>query len=132
MTGALDRRRDVTIDLDAAAAEIESRRAEWDSAGLHMGPLTWRDASRGWPWQLVARELALLPDSVGFRVTKEPATGAVVLFDGGWADVEWWEGTADVDPEVSAPEVESVKAFAMMLDLLLGKWSRRGSVEQSP
>jgi hypothetical protein len=114
---------DTALDLDAAASQIDARRARWSDRGLEMGQLTWRDRSRGWPWQLVSREEAAQPDSVGFRVTKDPAQGAVVLFDGGWADIEWWTGTADSEPEVSAPDVDSVEAFAALLDSLLDKWS---------
>ena len=34
---------DRIVDLDQAAAEIESRRAAWVAAGLTVGPVTWRD-----------------------------------------------------------------------------------------
>jgi hypothetical protein len=59
------------LDLDAAASEtqIEARRAGWSAAGLQLGQLTWRDRARGWLCQLVSRDRAMHPDSVGFRVT---------------------------------------------------------------
>ena len=37
------------VDLDLAAAEIESRRARWMAAGFEVGELTWRDIVAGWP-----------------------------------------------------------------------------------
>ncbi|HKA48723.1 MAG TPA: hypothetical protein VKK19_03920 [Candidatus Dormibacteraeota bacterium] len=43
-----------------------------------------------------------------------------MLFDGGWADVEWWDGTTN-DSEVSAPDIESVEAFAAFLDGALAR-----------
>jgi hypothetical protein len=113
------------VDLDAAAAEIEARRQAWTQAGFGVGQLTWRDRARGWPWKLVAREDAAEPDSVGFRVTKGVAVGAVVLFNGGWADVDWWPGTAQHEPEVSAPNIDGVEAFSDLLDALFKSWRDR-------
>lgn len=112
------------VDLDAAAKVIEDRLHVWRARGLEVGPLTWRDEARGWPWQLVSRKRAHWPDSVGFRVRRGPAMGAVVLFGGGWADVEWWQGTAGSEPETSAPDVGSVDGFAALLDSLLEQWAR--------
>lgn len=112
-----------SIDLDAAVAEIESRRAEWASEGLEIGPFTWRDASVEWPQHLVAREAALSPDSVGFEVRRRAAEGAVVLFRGGWADIEWWLGTADSEPEIDAPAIPDVRSFGRLLDELRVGWT---------
>jgi hypothetical protein len=109
------------IDLDAAAKAIEARRSNWERLGFHVGQLTWRDQARGWPWQLVSRDRAVQPDSVGFRLNRGVAEGGIVLFDGGWADVEWWDGTTN-DPEVSAPDIESIDAFAAFLDGALARW----------
>lgn len=118
------------VNLDAAAAEIEARRDAWMQAEFDVSQLTWRDRAQGWPWKLVAREEASEPDSVGFRVTKGIAVGTVVLFDGGWADVEWWPGTPPHEPEVSAPDIDSVGAFSDLLDALLKSWRDRISVSK--
>lgn len=114
------------IDLDAAAKAIEARRSDWERLGFEVGQLTWRDRARGWPWQLVSRDRAVQPDSVGFRLNRGNAEGGIVLFDGGWADVEWWDGTAN-DPEVSAPEVTSIEAFAALLDNAVPRWGGSAS-----
>ena len=82
--------------------------------------MRWRDRARGWPWQLVSRDRAVQPDSVGFRLKRGAGEGGIVLFDGGWADVEWWDGTTN-DSEVSAPDIESVEAFAAFLDGALAR-----------
>jgi hypothetical protein len=114
-------RTEPVIDLDAAANAIEARRSDWEQLGFHVGQLTWRDRALGWPWQLVSRDRAVQPDSVGFRLSRGAAEGGIVLFDGGWADVEWWDGTTN-DPEVSAPHIESIDAFAALLDRALARW----------
>jgi hypothetical protein len=40
-----NRRHGQLVDLDAAAAELTRRRAEWVSGGLTVGEFTWRDAA---------------------------------------------------------------------------------------
>jgi hypothetical protein len=111
------------LDLDLAAQEIEQRRAEWAKHHFEFGPLTWRD-SREWPPRLAAREAVADPDSVGMRVHRGVAQGSVVLFRGGWADVEWWEGSLEIDSEMTAPDVADIAAFCALLDALLNRWAQ--------
>lgn len=89
---------DTKIDLDLAAQEITQRLPGWVARGLSVGPVTWRDQSRGWPPPIVAdRAEAPAPDSVGVRLTCGEEEGEVVLYVGGWADVIYWAGRADAD-----------------------------------
>ena len=111
------------LNLDDAAREIELRRSDWAEKDLQIGELTWRAASSAWPRPLGSRSEISDPDSVGFRIRHGNAEGAVVLFRGGWADVEWWLGTADSDPEISAPEIPDVSSFGELLDALLARWA---------
>jgi hypothetical protein len=110
------------LNLDLAARAMDARRKAWAEHGFEVGALTWRDRARGWPWQLVNRVDAADPDSVGFRVRKGSAEGAVVLFRGGWADTEWWSGNPADDPEVGAPDIPDLAALNALLDTVLRHW----------
>ena len=110
------------IDLDLAAAEIESRRARWTAAGFEVGELTWRDVAAGWPYPLVGRADATSPDSVGVRAVRGEVEFSVVLFDGGWADVEG--GHLDAGGyEAEAPDVADAQAFGSLLDRTFDRWT---------
>lgn len=43
------------------------------------------------------------PDSIGIEVRKGTQEGRLVLFDGGWADLEWWSGEETGEPLLEAP-----------------------------
>ncbi|MEV2251664.1 hypothetical protein AB0I94_13985 [Streptomyces sp. NPDC050147] len=107
------------IDLDQAAAQISARRRQWTAAGLVVGPLTWRDADAVWPRRLgTSRSHVEDPDSVGIHVTG-PADAElfVVLFRGGWADVDFMASLAEDDEIVcEAPAVTSPHLFGELLD----------------
>jgi hypothetical protein len=121
--------RDFKLDLDAAAAVIESRRGRWTASGFEVGDLTWRDVAAGWPYPLVARSEALAPDSVGVEAVRESVHVRIVLFDRNWEDRRG--GYADVEGanletgviEVSAPDVPSIDAFGRLLDATFDRWS---------
>jgi hypothetical protein len=110
---------DDRIDLDQAAQEIVARTPAWRAAGIAVGEPTWRDASEPWPWSTkVNRSSVADPDSVGVRCTKGEQEGSLVLFKGGWADLEFWAGD-DADVVVEAPgwgEWLDLKGFAALLD----------------
>ncbi|MFJ6620627.1 hypothetical protein ACIQOW_24015 [Kitasatospora sp. NPDC091335] len=80
------------VDLDDAAARITARSPRWCAARLTVGPLTWRDGLAPWPQPLETdRTRVGDPDSVGLWLS-DPLTGGelhVVLFRGGWADVDY-------------------------------------------
>ncbi|MBC9719729.1 hypothetical protein H9Y04_45500 [Streptomyces sp. TRM66268-LWL] len=105
------------IDLDQAAAQIVARRQRWTAGGLVAGPVTWRDEAAAWPQPLEEdRSRVEDPDSVGIRIAgPADAELSVVLFRGGWADVEF---LADLADEVvsEAPQVTSPNVFGELLD----------------
>jgi hypothetical protein len=107
---------DRIIDLDRAAAEIVGRRAGWEADGLLVGPVTWRDEAASWPQRLEEdRERVADPDSVGVRITgSDEAELAVVLFRGGWADIDALTRVGDLVTE--APAVLTAQDFGRLLE----------------
>ena len=86
---------DAKIDLDEASAQIARRAIGWKARGLDVGVLTYRDQARRWPHQVVVgRENAAEPDSVCVEVRAGAEEGRVVLYAGGWADLEYWDGAS--------------------------------------
>jgi hypothetical protein len=121
----------VKLDLDAAADEIEKRRAAWASAGFSVGALTWLDTSVGWPYRLVSRAEVDSPLSVGVRCVRRDIEFAVALYDGrsaseeggpGWADVEGVNyATGEIDE--TSPEIADIAAFGRLLDQTFEQWA---------
>jgi hypothetical protein len=108
------------IDLDLAAAEIELRRAKWASARVDVGDVTWREQGEGWPPTLkTERRNVRRADSIGVTLRKDEQEASVVLFNGGWADIEFWTGHVDDIPLMEAAGWEDwldVPRFAALLD----------------
>ncbi|QIS07502.1 hypothetical protein F5X71_17910 [Nocardia brasiliensis] len=107
---------DRLIDLDLAAAEILSRLPAWTASGLVPGPLTWRDGTARWPRPLeTERTLVTDPDSVGVQIEDgdERNIVRIVLFRGGWADVDALAGGEGITEN---PDVSSVAEFGALLD----------------
>jgi hypothetical protein len=79
------------VDLDRAADEVAERRPGWSSRGLVVGPVTWRDESAPWPQRLeTERSRVGDPDSIGVHFSGSGgAELVIVLFRGGWADVDF-------------------------------------------
>ncbi|GAA4119926.1 MULTISPECIES: hypothetical protein [Streptomyces] len=105
------------IDLDQAAAVITERVARWAAAGLKVGQVTWRDETAPWP-QLFETDRALVrdPDSVGVVISGPgDAALSVVLFRGGWADVDYFDGLDD-GGAIPAFDITSAAAFGTQLD----------------
>jgi hypothetical protein len=121
MLGAVKR-----IDLDLAAMEIARRIEAWRAAGLTVGAVTWRDRGEPWPYRFKVDQTEVKDaDSIGVAVRKGLQEGAVVLFDGGWADFEYWSGLASDEPLLDAPGWEdwlTVEAFGEILDRLAGQF----------
>ncbi|MEU3923491.1 hypothetical protein [Streptomyces sp. NPDC029004] len=105
------------VDLDEAAAAIAERAARWPAAGLRAGRLTWRDEAAPWPQQLETdRALVRDPDSLGVLVSGPAgAELSVVLFRGGWADVDFVAGLEDAGT-LPASGIGSAAAFGTRLD----------------
>ncbi|MEV6757641.1 hypothetical protein [Streptomyces sp. NPDC051214] len=107
------------IDLDQAAAQISCRRRRWTAAGLTVRPITWREGAAAWPQRLeTSRSEVRDPDSVGIHVTgPADAELLVVLYRGGWADVDF-VAALDTNEELvcEGPEVLAPQVFGQLLD----------------
>lgn len=113
---------DEVIDLDQAAGEITSRLPVWTAAGLLPGPITWRDAVASWPQRLeVDRAVVTAPDSVGVFVQSADERNAVniVLYRGGWADLEGLLANDEITTE--CPKVTSPEEFGAVLDTIIAR-----------
>ena len=82
------------IDLDAAARELECRAERARASGVTVDAITWRDQADRPPTLKTVREEVSDPDSIGIRCTMGGREGSLVLFRGGWADLEYWSGEA--------------------------------------
>ncbi|MGY0489396.1 hypothetical protein [Streptomyces sp. WG-D5] len=113
---------DRVVDLDEAAAVLAGRTVGWRSAGLEVGQVTWRDAEAPWPQPLETdRARVHDPDSVGVTLCGPgDAELSVVLFRGGWADVDF---IADLGDAGSLPA--SGIASAADFETLMGRWVAR-------
>jgi hypothetical protein len=95
---------DIRIDLDLAVLEVRHRTARWRDSGIGVGEMTWRDQGDGWPPKFKTdRRDVRDPDSIGILGTKGSQEGSLVLFRGGWCDLEYWSGATDAEPLVEAP-----------------------------
>ncbi|MEU2747350.1 hypothetical protein ABZ613_13825 [Streptomyces collinus] len=105
------------IDLDQAVIEIADRRRGWESAGLTVEAISWRDEAASWPQRLETdRSRVDDPGSIGVRITGLAETElCVVLFRGGWADVDFIVNIDDAGA-LPAPDVTSPQAFGILLD----------------
>ncbi|MDH6709562.1 hypothetical protein P3T27_006310 [Kitasatospora sp. MAA19] len=105
------------MDLDEAVAEVAVRTPDWQAAGLRVGEVTWRHETAPWPQILQTdRSQVSDPDSVGVLISgPAEALLSVVLFRGGWADVDY---LANVDDAGALPgaEIDSAAAFGIRID----------------
>ena len=112
------------IDLDAAARAIARRADSWRERGLTLGAVTWRDAADGWPWTLKTDRAAVRDaDSVGISCTRGEQEGRLVLFKGGWADLEFWSGDVADEPltdMVGFNDWLSIESYEALLDRFVG------------
>ncbi|KJS59954.1 hypothetical protein [Streptomyces rubellomurinus] len=104
------------IDLDQAVLEVERRRSRWEEAGLTVEPVTWRDEEQEWPQQLELDRTAVVdPDSLGVVITGLGGELSVVLFRGGWTDVDYFAGLDDAGT-LPTSAIDSAAAFGEQLD----------------
>jgi hypothetical protein len=100
-----------------AAAVLAQRTVGWTSVGLEVGRATWRDAEASWPQPLETERARVQdPDSVGVVISgPAEAVLSVVLFRGGWADVDF---VADLDDAGFLPAwgITSASDFATRMD----------------
>ncbi|MCO1579417.1 hypothetical protein M8C13_27065 [Crossiella sp. SN42] len=120
------------VDLDAAAQQIESRRATWEVAGLTVGPLTWRDCSPSTRRLTADRATVSDPDSVSVTLDFGDWPAAVfVLFRGGWADVDVTNFQSGEAHSVDGRGITSPALFGALLDRVIQDVvSSVGTVEQ--
>ena len=102
--------------------EIERRLDRWRSAGLVVGPVTWRNPGEGWPPPFKTdRAQVTDADSIGIALRKGEQEGEVVLFKGGWCDFVYWTGEATVDPVQDVPGYPNemtIDGYGSVLDRL--------------
>ncbi|MEU8433824.1 hypothetical protein AB0F18_13030 [Streptomyces sp. NPDC029216] len=103
---------DRVVDLDEVAAVLAGQTVGWRSAGLEVDQVTWRDAEAPWPQPLETdRARVHDPDSVGVVVSGPGvAELSVVLFRGGWADVDFIAGLDDAGT-LPASDIASATDF---------------------
>src|SRR5690349_14353842 len=95
---------DDPVDLDQVAALIARHALAWREAGLAVGPVSWKDAGQEWPCPLEGdRGQVAEPGSVGVAVGKGGQEGRLVVFRGGWADLEYWSGSPCDEPVIEVP-----------------------------
>lgn len=107
------------MDLDEAAAEVAARRPGWEAAGagLAVGRVTWREGAAPGPHGLETdRSRVADPDALGVLLSGPADTLlSVVLFRGGWADVDYAAGPDDAGVLPGAG-IGSAAAFGARLD----------------
>ncbi|MFF6785030.1 hypothetical protein [Streptomyces sp. NPDC012510] len=119
---------DRVIDLDEAATVIADRRATWEAAGLVVEPVTWRDGAAPWPQRLETdRSRTQDPDSVGVHLHNALGDGArrdaellVVLYRGGWADIDYLVDAEDAGV-LPSPALRSAQEFGALLDACVAR-----------
>ncbi len=78
-----------SLDLDQVAAALARLRGSWERRGVTAGPLTWRDARTPWPRPLrTDRSMVSEPESVGLTLTAGGREGRLIIWRGGWADID--------------------------------------------
>ncbi|WP_033329693.1 hypothetical protein [Streptomyces yerevanensis] len=110
------------IDLDEVAAAVAAHQPAWQAAGLTVGPVTWRDEAAPWPQRLETdRSKVSDPDSIGIHVrNSHEAELHVVLYRGGWADVDYIASIDDADV-IPAPAMTSAQVFGALLDTCVAR-----------
>lgn len=86
------------IDLDVVANVIAARRIELEASGLAVAQPTWMDLDAPWPAPLVTDPTQIgRPRSIGVQFFgDEDAEGLIVVYAGGWADVDYVLPGSDV------------------------------------
>jgi hypothetical protein len=105
------------IDLDAAAREIARRIDRWRASGMTIDDVTWRDQADGWPPPFKTdRNEVRDPDSIGIRCSKGEQEGSLVLFKGGWCDLDFWSGSAAIVEAPGHDDSLTVDSYGRLLD----------------
>ncbi|WP_327088365.1 hypothetical protein OIE66_39605 [Nonomuraea sp. NBC_01738] len=115
------------VDLDLAAAQIAVRLPDWEARGLLVGSVTWRDEAAPWPQPLETERARVAdPDSIGIRFSSssDDTEMEIVLYRGGWADLDVLEGPVTPDSEVvsECPQLRSAAEFGALLDSCVDRY----------
>lgn len=114
------------IDLDLLIQLLTPDLRRWQGE-VDSVRVTWRDRTATWPQPLESdRAVVVDPESVGIELLRAPdATGLhecrVVVWTGGWADVEWVAGERVVTRTPQFPDLEGAEAAVR---LALEEWRR--------
>ena len=111
---------DRLVDLDLVVAELQARRAGWESRGLDVGAFTWRDAQADWPQPIVTdRARVAEPESLGMIMEASPDRLAqLVLWRGGWADLDC---LIDSELRSDTPKYQNVAECVTIAEDLAGQ-----------
>ncbi len=105
------------LDLDRVAAVLAGLRPQLMEQGLVVRPLLWRDARQSWPQTLhTDRGKVIEPESVGLTLTgPDGREGRLVIWRGGWADVDVLAGGTVTTRNPDAPDLAGCAALAASL-----------------
>jgi hypothetical protein len=84
--------------------------------------VTWRDEAAPWPQRLeIDRSKVRDPDSIGIHIrNSHEAELHVVLYRGGWADVDYITSIDDAGV-IPAPAMTSAQAFGALLNTCMAR-----------
>lgn len=117
------------LDLDAAAASVQRRASQWAARSLTVGPLTWADGQTTVNELTTRREAVRGDYSVGIRIRRGDEEGELVVYAGGWCDLDYWAGRADSEPLSEAPGADEPLDLAeleVVLDRFEGLFQQSG------
>lgn len=117
------------LDLDAVAASLRQRMARWTAKGMTVGPLTWADGQTTVNQITTHREDVRGEYSVGVRIRDGAQEGELVVYAGGWCDLDYWAGDAGSDVLAEAPGADApldVAALEAVLDRFEGLFRHMG------
>jgi hypothetical protein len=107
------------IDLDEGAVALTQRLPRWQARGLSVGDITWADGQL-FDHEVTADRQRVRGDySMGIRARRDREEGEVILYAGGWCDLEYWSGRPVDQPFAEThgwEEPLDLPAFVRVLD----------------
>jgi hypothetical protein len=117
----------VVLDLEQVAHSLNEHTRTLADDGFTVGSLTWRDIGAEWPYPLVdSIAEAVEADSVGITVEGKGLAGRLVVFAGGWADLELLADSW-TDVRVEAPTLASESDVVALVARFVGFFGERGA-----
>lgn len=100
--GAMRQPGAMALDLAEVAEALNRYGKRWMQAGISVEAVTWRDIGGPWPYPLkIERGVVVDADSVGVRASRDEQEGRLVVYRGGWAELEYWNARDEPLMEVS-------------------------------